>query len=128
MLGYITVGTNDLAKSAAFYDVLLAELGGKRAMEEENYIAWAVDISAGGMFSIMKPHDGKAASVGNGTMFAFATTSTEQVDRFYAKAIELGATCEGKPGPRGDSGFYAGYFRDLEGNKINGFFMPGMEG
>jgi len=128
MLGYITVGTNDLEKSAAFYDALLAEFGGKRMMEEDNYIAWAVDMSAGGMFSIMKPHDGKAASVGNGTMFAFAATSTDLVDKFYAKAIELGATCEGPAGPRGESGFYAGYFRDLEGNKLNAFFMPGMEG
>ncbi|MBL4595786.1 MAG: VOC family protein [Robiginitomaculum sp.] len=128
MLGYTTVGTNNFDKAIKFYDVLLAELGGKRMMEEDNYVGWAVDMAAGGMFSIMKPHDGKAASVGNGTMFAFAATSTDLVDKFYAKAIELGATCEGKPGPRGESGFYAGYFRDLDGNKLNAFFMPGMEG
>ncbi len=127
MLGYTTVGTNDLEKSAAFYDTLLAELGAKRMMDEENFIAWSANPSAGGAFSVIKPHDGKTASVGNGTMFAFAANSTDLVDKVYAKAIELGATCEGAPGPRGESGFYAGYFRDLDGNKLNAFFMPGME-
>ncbi len=127
MLGYITVGTNDFEKATAFYDALLAELGGTRMMEDENFIAWSANPAGGGAFSIIRPHDGKAASVGNGVMFAFAANSTDLVDKVYAKAIELGGACEGKPGPRGESGFYAGYFRDLDGNKLNAFFMPGME-
>ena len=68
------------------------------------------------------PYDGKDATVGNGVMVALAMDSREKVDGFYRKAIALGATDEGPPGPRGD-GFYAGYFRDPDGNKLNAFFM-----
>jgi predicted lactoylglutathione lyase len=119
MIGYTTVGTNDLARAARFYDALLAELGAKRAMEQESFIAW----SAGGpMFSVTKPFDGKKATVGNGVMIALAAASQAQVDAIYRKALELGATDEGPPGPRG-GGFYAGYFRDLDGNKLNAFFL-----
>jgi len=125
MIGYVTLGTNDFDKAAAFYDALLAELGGKRMMEDDNFIAWATD-GGGAAVSIIKPFDGKAATPGNGTMVALAANSTDLVDKVYAKAIELGGTSEGEPGPRGESGFYAGYFRDLDGNKLDIFTMPGM--
>ena len=121
MIGYVTVGTNDIEKSAAFYDQLFAEIGAKRFMEFDTFIAWAInpDQSA---FSITRPFDGKEATVGNGVMIAFALKTPEQVDALYKKAIELGAADEGEAGPRGD-GFYAGYFRDLDGNKMNFFCM-----
>ena len=121
MIGYVTVGTNDLAKAAKFYDELLAGMDAKRFMEMESFIAWATDPSAPG-FSITKPFDGNPASVGNGVMVAFTVDSTEKVDALYAKAIELGGTDEGAPGARSDN-FYAGYFRDLDGNKLNFFCM-----
>ncbi|MFT7688411.1 MAG: putative lactoylglutathione lyase [Candidatus Azotimanducaceae bacterium] len=70
-----------------------------------------------------KPSNGEATSVGNGVMVALMANSTEQVVSIYNKAIELGGVDEGAPGPRGDSGFYAGYFRDLDGNKLNVFCM-----
>lgn len=70
-----------------------------------------------------KPYDGNAATVGNGVMVALVVMTPEQVDAMYAKALELGGTDEGAPGPRGDSGFYAAYFRDLDGNKLNAFCM-----
>jgi len=54
-------------------------------------------------------------------MLALSVDSKEKVHSFYDKAIELGATDEGAPGSRGNSGFYAGYFRDLDGNKLNVF-------
>ena len=121
MIGYVTLGTNDLARSARFYDALLAELGAKRAMETETFIAWA---SAPGtpMVSVTKPFDGKPATVGNGVMVALAASSKAQVDAIHRKALELGGKDEGAPGPRG-GGFYAGYFRDLDGNKLNAFSM-----
>jgi predicted lactoylglutathione lyase len=81
MIGYVTLGTNDLAKAVAFYDELFASIGAGRFLE------------------------------------------TDKVDAFYTKALELGAVCEGKPGPRGLDGFYAGYFRDLDGNKLNAFYF-----
>lgn len=121
MLGYVTVGTNDLEKAAKFYDELLAGIGAKRFMEMETFIAWSNDPNACG-FSITKPFDGNPASVGNGVMNAFMVNGPEKVDEMYAKAIELGGTDEGKPGARSDN-FYAGYFRDLDGNKANFFCM-----
>jgi predicted lactoylglutathione lyase len=122
MIGYVTVGTNDLAKAASFYDALFGELGAGRFMEEETFIAWAVSPDKPA-FSISKPFDGKPATVGNGVMIALALETPDQVKACYAKAIELGASDEGKPGNRGDSGFYAAYFRDLDGNKLNFFCM-----
>ena len=121
MVGYVTLGTNDLERAAAFYDALLADLGGKRVMQLDGFIVWAAAPGAG-MLAITKPFDKKPATVGNGVMVALAASSKEQVDKLYAKAIALGATDEGKPGPRGD-GFHAGYFRDLDGNKLNAFFL-----
>lgn len=123
MIGYITLGTNDFEKAVAFYDQLFATIGAGRFLENERFIAWSTGMESAG-FSITKPFDGQAASVGNGTMIAIMVDSNEQVDAFYKKALGLGATCEGKPGLRGEmSGFYAAYFRDLDGNKLNAFHM-----
>ena len=119
MIGYVTLGTNDLQKAVAFYDVLLAEVGAARFMQEETFVAWAVAADQPAL-SVCKPYDGNAATVGNGNMVALLVDSTDKVDAVYAKAIELGGTDEGPPGKRMD-GFYAAYFRDLDGNKLNAF-------
>jgi predicted lactoylglutathione lyase len=121
MIGYVTFGTNDLKRAAKFYDELLALFGAKRAMEMETFIAWAAAPNTP-MVSVIKPYDKKPATVGNGVMVALAATSKEQVNAVHAKALALGGKDEGAPGARGD-GFYAGYFRDLDGNKLNVFFM-----
>jgi catechol 2,3-dioxygenase-like lactoylglutathione lyase family enzyme len=123
MIGYVTLGTNDLDRAARFYDALLGEIGGKRFMEFDTFIAWAVDPKLPGI-ALTKPFDGNAATVGNGVMVALAMPNPEAVDRLYSKALELGATDEGPAGPRGDT-FYAGYFRDPDGNKLNAFCMTG---
>jgi catechol 2,3-dioxygenase-like lactoylglutathione lyase family enzyme len=120
MIGYVTIGTNDFPRAAKFYDELLAVLGAKRTMDFKTFVVWSSGRGPG--VALTKPYDGKAATIGNGMMVALAARSKEQVDEIYAKAIALGATDEGKPGPRGE-GFYAGYFRDLDGNKLNAFFM-----
>ena len=121
MIGYVTVGTNNLEKAAAFYDKLLGELGAKRFMEMDRFIGWWAAPDKPG-FCIAKPHNGQPATVGNGDMIAFAVDSREKVDAIYKMALELGGTDEGPPGARMDN-FYAGYFRDLDGNKLNAFFM-----
>jgi predicted lactoylglutathione lyase len=118
MIGYTTVGTDNLKHSATFYDPLLASLGATRAMEADDFIAWGHTESAT-MFSIHLPADGHNATVGNGVMIALIAKDRQQVDAGYNLAIKLGAKDEGKPGPRGDSGFYAAYFRDFDGNKLN---------
>ncbi|HSW12595.1 MAG TPA: VOC family protein [Solimonas sp.] len=120
MIGYVTLGTNDFERAARFYDTLLAELGAKRVMDFGTFIVWGG--KGGASLALTKPYDGKPATVGNGVMVALSVANPAQVDAVYAKAIELGATDEGKPGPRGDT-FYAGYFRDLDGNKLNVFHM-----
>ena len=119
MIGYVTVGTNDLERAAAFYDPLFALIGAGRFMEEDRFIAWAKSPDTPG-FAATKPFDEKPATVGNGTMVALAVESKEKVQAVYEKALELGGTDEGPPGLRGDF-FYAGYFRDLDGNKLNVF-------
>jgi predicted lactoylglutathione lyase len=121
MIGYVTLGTNDIQRAAKFYDALLGELGAKRFMETESFIAWATGPGAPAV-SVIKPHDGKPATVGNGVMVALAVDSKAKVDALHRKALSLGAKDEGAPGPRGP-GFYAGYWRDLDGNKLNAFFM-----
>lgn len=121
MLGYVTIGTNDFDRAARYYDALLAELGAKRTFEMETFLAWG-NAPGAAMLAIVKPYDGNAATVGNGVMVALAAPSKEVVDRVYARALELGGTDEGAPGER-MPGFYAGYFRDVDGNKLNAFFM-----
>ena len=122
MLAYATLGTRDLARAAAFYDAVLAPLGAKRFMEEPDYfIAWGNSEHGAGL-GITYPFDTQAATVGNGCMVALGAASREQVDAVHAKALELGGSDEGAPGQR-YPGFYAAYFRDLDGNKLNCCYM-----
>ncbi len=126
MIGYVTLGTNDLKRAAGFYDALLAKIGATRIMDEDHFIAWGTSMDRPGL-ALSKPFDGNAATAGNGTMVALVMESPAQVDAVHARAMELGASNEGDPGPRGDSGFYAGYFRDPDGNKLNAFCMKAPE-
>ena len=120
MIGYVTLGTNDLERACRFYDELVGAMGGKRFMEVADvFVAWAVDPSQPGV-ALTRPFNKEPATVGNGVMVALQLDSPEKVDAMYNKALELGATDEGPAGPRGDS-FYAGYFRDPDGNKLNFF-------
>ena len=122
MIGYVTFGTNDLERAAKFYDAIAAEMGTGRMMEFETYIAWgSMDGPAG--IAATKPFDGQPATVGNGTMVALQAKDRAQVDRIYEIALANGGSDEGAPGPRGEDGFYAGYFRDPDGNKLNAFTM-----
>jgi len=121
MIGYITLGTNDLSRAAALCDALLAEIGAKRIMDLGTGLVWGVSMDKSSM-GVMQPHDKQPATVGNGVMVALVVNSRELVDRLYAKALALGGTDEGPAGPRGE-GFYAGCFRNLDGNKLNVFCM-----
>ena len=121
MIGYVTVGTNDLPRAAKFYDAIAAELETPRMMEFDGFIAWGKPDGAAGI-AATKPFDGETASVGNGVMVALEAKDKEQVQRIYDIALANGGTDEGPPGPRGE-GFYAAYFRDPDGNKLNAFLM-----
>ena len=121
MIGYVTLGTNDLDAAVSFYDELLGSIGATRTLEGDNFVAWGTGPSAPGL-AVNRPFDGEPASIGNGVMIAIALDAPEKVDAFYAKVMELGGSDEGAPGLRGET-FYAGYFRDLDGNKLNAYCM-----
>ena len=125
MIGYVTLGTNDLDKARAYYDALLGELGAKRLMElEENgFTLYGIDMTKPSI-ALTQPFNGEAAQPGNGNMIALQMQERAQVDALYKKGIALGGSDEGEPGVRGDEGpmaFYAAYFRDPEGNKLCAF-------
>src|SRR6267154_2114293 len=97
MIGYVTVGTNDLKKAGEFYDKLCSELGIGRFMTTDRLIAWG-GPGGGAGFGVALPYDGKPMSVGNGVMAAFGAKDKAQVDRVHQLALSLGGTCEGPPG------------------------------
>jgi predicted lactoylglutathione lyase len=120
MIGYVTVGTNDLARAIAYYDELFATINAKRVFANEQGVVWSISrIHAG--FGVFVPFDGQPASVGNGSMVALAMLSREHVDRFHAKAIALGGRDEGQRDH--NERFYVNYFRDLDGNKVAAYYM-----
>lgn len=121
MIGYVTLGTNDVEKSAAFYDEVLGLVNAKRTWETDKFINWGTGKGAPSL-SITKPFDGEAATSGNGTMIALWAGSEELVSAMHEKALSLGAKNEGDPGKRTDN-FYGAYFRDLDDNKICVFVM-----
>lgn len=120
MLGYMTLGSNNLQAAGQFYDAIAAELGAKRTIDNDRMIGWGRKGAAGLM--VCKPYDGQAASVGNGAMPALAAPSKEAVDKAYQVALANGATDEGAPGNRMPT-FYGAYFRDPDGNKVAVFHM-----
>ena len=122
MIGYVTVGTNDLPRAAKFYDALAAEMGTGRMMEFDSFIAWGTPGGSAGI-AATAPFDGQPATVGNGVMVALEAADQAQVGRLHAIALAQGGSDEGAPGPRGEGGFYAGYFRDPDGNKLAAFVM-----
>ncbi len=120
MIGYTTVGTNDLPRAVAFYEKVFAPLGVKRAFENERVVSWTT--GSGPSFGVIKPYDGKAATAGNGTMIAIAVDKPATVDALHQLAMANGGRDEGPPGER-FKGFYGAYFRDLDGNKLAVFCM-----
>ncbi|MET0250624.1 MAG: VOC family protein [Novosphingobium sp.] len=120
MIGYVTLGTNDRERSARFYDALLGELGVGRLMETEQFIAWGKPGETG--IGLTTPFDGNTATVGNGVMVALVANDEDQVRRLHAIALANGGSDEGEPGER-FPGFYAAYFRDPDGNKLNAHIM-----
>jgi catechol 2,3-dioxygenase-like lactoylglutathione lyase family enzyme len=124
MIGYVTVGSNDLDRARAFYDQLMPVIGAGRMMEfGDNFTMYGTGMGNPGL-AVCRPFDGNPATAGNGNMASMVVDSRAKVDALYTKAIELGGSCEGPPGVRGDEGpqaFYGAYFRDLDGNKLAAF-------
>ena len=128
MIGYVTLGTNDVPRAQAFYDALFGTIGAKRLMEMPEHGGFTMYGTGFGSpaLVITNPYDGGTANVGNGTMVAIPMKERAQVDAFHAKAMALGGSDEGAPGLRGEEGpqaFYGAYFRDPDGNKLCAFRM-----
>ena len=121
MIGYTSVGTNDLDRATAFYSELLGLLGATVFFRNDRGLGWGVEPGKP-MFAVLKPFDGQPATVGNGAMVALNASDPAQVQAVHAKALALGGRDEGAPGERG-KGFYGAYFRDLDGNKLAVFCM-----
>ncbi len=121
MIGYVCLGTNNIERATQFYDALFAVIGAKRQMELERGVAWGMNQQSA-LLAVLKPFDGAPATVGNGVMVSIVVDSHDKVDALHSQAIALHAQDEGLPGQRSPS-FYAGYFRDLDGNKLCAFCM-----
>lgn len=121
MLGYTTIGSKNLDKAVAFYDELLALVGGKQLMGMDRIKFYGTD-AGGAMLAICTPADEGNQSCGNGQMVAIPGGSPEGAQELYNKAMELGATCAGAPGQRLDF-FYGSYVYDLDGNKLCFYHM-----
>ena len=126
MIGYVTLGTDDLDRSRAFYDALFAELGASRLMEmDSGFTLYGTGWGKPGV-AVTRPYNGEPAVAGNGNMVSLVVDSRDKVDRLHARALELGGSDEGAPGlrgPEGDRAFYGAYFRDPDGNKFCVFRM-----
>ena len=118
MFSFITIGTNNLEKSANFYSKILKPLKIKKTLKHERYYGYSRERTLNKIeLYLIKPHNKKKATVGNGTMITFRANSKKEVNDFYNIGIKLGAQNEGAPGPRHGKDYYA-YLRDLDGNKI----------
>ena len=134
MIGYVTLGSDNMPRARAFYDELLGStVGAKRIMEFGDdlggFTMWGTGFDKPGI-AVTNPYNKEPATAGNGNMTAIAAGSRAKVDEIHAKALELGGTCEGPPGVRGDEGpqaFYGAYFRDLDGNKLCAFRIGGPD-
>ncbi len=124
MLHHVSVGVRDVERAAEFYDAILGTLGYKRVMEFLPYaIAYGETQPS---FWVQLPHNQQVATAGNGVHIGFIAHSTEAVDAFHAKAVELGAQDAGAPGPRPDYSpdYYGAFVFDLDGNKLEATLVP----
>lgn len=123
MIGYATIGVSDMQRAKTFYTELLKDMGASVTVDMER-IAFVGKSMQEPMLGLCLPYDGQPNDPGNGNMVAITAGSKENVDALYAKAIELGASCDGEPGQRIPDMFYGAYVRDQDGNKL-AFFVFG---
>lgn len=125
MIGYATLGTNDITRSVAFFDAVLPLLGAQRCRSEPHLVGWRFP-AGGAQLYVITPYDGREASGGNGCMVGLYAATPATVAAVHAQALACGGTDEGAPGPRAyGPGFFAAYFRDPDGNKLNVFCFTG---
>jgi catechol 2,3-dioxygenase-like lactoylglutathione lyase family enzyme len=121
MLSHVTIGTDDLQRAKAFYDAVMATLGiGCILHEPEDGLAgYAEGPEATPQVIVLRPIDGRPASVGNGGTVAFVAPDRATVRAFQATALANGSRCEGLR-PHYHPDYHGAYARDLDGHKIAG--------
>jgi catechol 2,3-dioxygenase-like lactoylglutathione lyase family enzyme len=117
MIGYTTIGVSDMERAKKFYTDLFADQGAKVVIDSGR-IAFIGTKRGEPMLAICEPYDKGAPTPGNGVMIAFPVAEKPQADALYARALELGATCDGPPGQRIADRFYGAYVHDPDGNKL----------
>ena len=119
-ISHITLGTNNPARAAEFYDRVLPVLGFLRLPKSPDKPPTYAKNNTFPYIYIYYPEDGRPATWGNGTHIAFVAETHDAVQNFYQNALELGGKDEGAPGfrPHYGKNYYAAYVRDLDGNKL----------
>lgn len=123
MIGYVTLGVSDMGRAKTFYTELLKDMGASLQADMER-IAFIGKSMAEPLVAVCVPYNEEPSNPGNGNMLAITVESKEAVDALHAKALTLGATCDGEPGQRIPDVFYGAYVRDPDGNKL-AFFVFG---
>jgi len=122
MFSHVTVGTNDIARAIAFYDRVLGLLGIRRMEQDEahGFAGYFTAADTTPNFWVLRPIDGRPASIGNGVTMAFEPPDRAMVDPVHAEILAAGGTDEGAPGlrPHYHPDYYGAYARDPDGNKI----------
>jgi catechol 2,3-dioxygenase-like lactoylglutathione lyase family enzyme len=126
-LSHVSIGTDHFERAVTFYDAVLATLGLRRVLDHPSAVGYGREFPE---FWVQTPHDGRPATVGNGTHFGFLAASRAEVDAFYAVAISSGATGDGAPGPRPhyEASYYGCFVRDPDGHKIEAMLLVGSPG
>lgn len=121
IMSHSSIGVADFDKAITFYTAVLATIGAKKVMEHPDAAAFGKEYPE---FWVNVPENDEAPSVGNGTHFGFVAPSKQAVHDFWEKALEMGATADGEPGPRPHYGepYYGCFVRDLDGHKIEATF------
>lgn len=125
MFSHVTVGCRNLEQAAAFYDAVLLPLGLRRRLVIPDggppSACWVMPDHRLPRFYVYLPFDRNPASIGNGSMVAFAAPSPAAVDAAHAAGLTARGTNEGAPGPRPHygQGYYGAYLRDPDGNKLH---------
>ena len=129
MFNHIMVGSNDLARSEAFYNAVLGVLGAGLPLRNQSPSGHMRLFyrHEGNTFCVAEPIDGEPATCANGATIGFKCSSPEQAKHFHDVAVAAGGTSiEDPPGLRTSTlgSLYLAYVRDPDGNKLCALYRP----
>ena len=118
MLHHLSFAVSDLARSAAFYDGALGELGYRRVWSDNTAVGYGLRDGED-KFAIKQSQEALLVP-GVGFHVAFAAPSREAAARFYEAAMRMGGTDNGLPElcPEYGEHYYAAFVIDPDGYRI----------